>query len=321
VIMGELAEHQRLAQMSNESAGGFLPLETLDRAVHLRGDVPWLQAQLMDSARLIFTWQGCNLFSVGETKRPLLLAAPRLASILDPIFLGIRPDGASLFAADLSESQTEQEALTQLGLTLDQARFTQLRQFDGSLSPEDRALLFYSRSMTHWHQVQKYCSRCGSPTRPEEAGHVMACTNSSCAAKYFPRTDPATIMLVHDGDRCLLGRQPSWPAGVYSTLAGFVEPGETAEEAVFREVKEESGVEVRNIRYFGSQPWPFPQSLMLGFFAEATTTDIKCGTELADVRWFEVSEARELLKRLAARFPHLDTIARRLIRSWLEAQG
>jgi len=316
--MGELAEHQRRAQMSNETTGGFLPLETLDRAVHRRGDATWLQAELMDSARLIFTWQGCNLFSVAETKRPLLLAAPRLTMALDTIFLGILPDGASLFAADLNEGQTEREALTQLGLTLDQARFTQLRQFDGSLSPEDRALLFYSRSMTHWHQVQKYCSRCGSPTRPEEAGHVMACTNPSCAAKYFPRTDPATIMLVHDGDRCLLGRQPSWPAGVYSTLAGFVEPGETAEEAVFREVKEESGVEVKNIRYFGSQPWPFPQSLMLGFFAEATTTDIKCGTELADVRWFEVSEARELLKRLAARFPHLDTIARRLIRSWLE---
>ena len=318
MIMGELAERQRDAQMSNGLAGSFLPLETLDRAVHRRVDAAWLQAQLVDSARLVFTWQDCNLFSVDGSKRPLLLAASRLTSALDPIFLGIRADGASLFAVDLSESETEKEALTRLGLTLDQARFTQLRQFDGSLSSEDRALLFYSRSMTHWHQVQKYCSRCGSPTRPEEAGHVMACTNASCAAKYFPRTDPATIMLVHENDRCLLGRQPSWPAAIYSTLAGFVEPGETAEEAVFREVKEESGVEVKNIRYFGSQPWPFPQSLMLGFFAEATTTDIKCGTELADVRWFEVSETRELLKRLAARFPHLDTIARRLIRSWLE---
>jgi NAD+ diphosphatase len=318
VIMGELAEGQRDEQMSNELAGGFLPLETLDRAVHRRVDAAWLQTQLVDSAQLVFTWQDCNLFSVGASKRPLLLAASRLTGALDPIFLGIRADGASLFAADLSESVTEKEALMQLGLTLDQARFTQLRQFGGSLSPEDRALLFYSRSMTHWHQVQKYCSRCGSPTRPEEAGHVMACTNPGCAAKYFPRSDPATIMLVHDSGRCLLGRQPSWPAGVYSTLAGFVEPGETVEEAVFREVKEESGVEVKNIRYFGSQPWPFPQSLMLGFFAEATTTDIKCGIELADVRWFEVSETRELLKRLATRFPHLDTIARRLIRSWLE---
>jgi NAD+ diphosphatase len=304
--------------MSNEPAGDFLPLETLDRAVHRRGDAAWRRAQLVDSARLIFTWQGCNLFSVGERKRPLLLPTSRLTNALDFIFLGIRSDGLSLFAADLSESKTEQEALTLLGLTLDQARFTQLRQFDGSLSAEDRALLFYSRSMTHWHQGQKYCSRCGSPTQSEEAGHMMACTNPSCAVKYFPRTDPATIMLVHDGDRCLLGRQPSWPAGVYSTLAGFVEVGESVEEAVFREVKEESGVEVKNIRYFGSQPWPFPQSLMLGFFAEASKTDIRCGTELADVRWFEVAETRELLKRLAARFPHLDTIARRLIRAWLE---
>jgi NAD+ diphosphatase len=105
---------------------------------------------------------------------------------------------------------------------------------------------------------------------------------------------------------------------MYSTLAGFVEPGEKLEDAVFREVKEESGIEVRDIRYFGSQPWPFPQSLMLGFFAEADTKQIVCGAELEDVRWFHVSEAKEMLVRLAGRFPHLDTIARRLIRHWVE---
>ena len=146
----------------------------------------------------------------------------------------------------------------------------------------------------------------------------MGCTNPECATKHFPRTDPATIMLVHSGDLCLLGRQASWPEGMYSTLAGFVEPGEKLEEAVFREVKEESGVVVKNIRYFGSQPWPFPQSLMLGFFAEAETKEITRGAELQDVRWFHVSEAKEILERLAGRFPHLDTIARRLIRHWVE---
>ena len=149
---------------------------------------------------------------------------------------------------------------------------------------------------------------------------MMACTNPSCATKHFPRTDPATIMLVYDGDHCLLGRQPSWPEGMYSTLAGFVEPGESLEEAVFREVKEESGVEVKNIQYFASQPWPFPQSLMLGFFAEAVTKEITRGAELEDVRWFHVSEAREILRKLAGRFPHLDTIARRLIRHWVDSK-
>jgi NAD+ diphosphatase len=238
----------------------------------------------------------------------------------NPIFLGIRPKSGSLFAADLSARPTEEDALTSLSLTTDQARFIPLRQFDGLLSAEDRALLFYARSLTHWQGEQRFCNRCGSPTLPEEAGHVMGCTNPSCAAKHFPRTDPATIMLVHNGDYCLLGRQSSWPEGMYSTLAGFVEPGESLEEAVFREVKEESGVEVKNIHYFGSQPWPFPQSLMFGFIAEAATKEITRGAELEDVRWFHVSEAREILRKLAGRFPHLDTIARRLIRHWVNSK-
>lgn len=128
-------------------------------------------------------------------------------------------------------------------------------------------------------------------------------------------------MLVHSADRCLLGRQVSWPAGIYSALAGFVEPGERLEEAVYREVKEESGIEVKNIRYFGSQPWPFPQSLMLGFFAEAETKEIIRGAEMDDVRWFNLAEAKEILRRLEGRFPHLDTIARRLIRHWIETSA
>jgi NAD+ diphosphatase len=128
-------------------------------------------------------------------------------------------------------------------------------------------------------------------------------------------------MLVHRPGFCLLGRQPSWPEDVYSTLAGFVEAGESAEQAVVREVKEESGIEIRNLRYFSTQSWPFPQSLMLGYFAEAVTTEIVIGSELADVRWFSVEETRSVLTRLSTRFPHLDTIARKLIRTWLEEQG
>jgi NAD+ diphosphatase len=307
--------------MSEEPIRQFLALDVLDRAAHRRADVEWLQEQLSKSAHFIFVWRECNLFGASPDKRPLFLEAPVPAIPLDPIFLGIRPKGGSLFAADLSARPTEDDALTSLALTKDRARFIPLRQFDGPLSAEDRALLFYSRSLTHWQREQRFCNRCGSPTWPEEAGHVMACTNPNCAAKHFPRTDPATIMLVHDGDHCLLGRQPSWPEGMYSTLAGFVEPGESLEEAVFREVKEESGVSVKNIHYFGSQPWPFPQSLMLGFLAEAATKEISRGVELEDVRWFHLSEARELLRKLAGRFPHLDTIARRLIRHWVNSKS
>jgi NAD+ diphosphatase len=287
--------------MLEEPVRQFLALEGLDRAAHRRGDVEWLHQQLSNAADFIFVWRECNLFGVGPEKRPLFLEGVGQAISLNPIFLGIRPEGGSLFAADLTASPTEEDALTALALTTGQARFIPLRQFDGPLSAEDRALLFYARSLTHWQREQRFCNRCGSPTLPEEAGHVMACTNPSCGTKHFPRTDPATIMLVYDGDHCLLGRQSFWPEGMYSTLAGFVEPGESLEEAVFREVKEESGIEVRNIQYFGSQPWPFPQSLMLGFFAQAATKEITRGAELEDVRWFHVSEARELLRKVAGR--------------------
>jgi NAD+ diphosphatase len=304
--------------MSNLPASHFLPSEALEREAHRRGDSEWLRQQLSGSPQFIFVWRGGNLFGVGENKRPLAFEVPEPEKLLKTIFLGVSREGNALFAADLSALPSEEEALAFLHLSRDLARFIPLRQFDGLLSLKERSLLFYSRSMTHWHQEQKFCNRCGHPTLPEEAGHVMGCTNPECATKHFPRTDPATIMLVHADDFCLLGRQASWPEGMYSTLAGFVEPGERLEEAVYREVKEESGVEVKNIRYFGSQPWPFPQSLMLGFFAEAETKEITRGVELEDVRWFHLSEAKVILERLTGRYPHLDTIARRLIRHWVE---
>jgi len=304
--------------MSKLSACHFLPSESIEREAQRRGDGEWLGRQLANSPRFIFVWRGNNLFSVGPEKRPLALELSEADKVIGPIFLGLDGQGTSFFAANLSGPQSEEDALALLHLNAKMARFISLRHFDGMLSSEERSLLFYSRSLTHWHEEQKFCHRCAHPTLPEEGGHIMACANPDCATKHFPRTDPATIMLVHSQDVCLLGRQASWPKGMYSTLAGFVEPGEKLEDAVFREVKEESGIEVRNIRYFGSQSWPFPQSLMLGFFAEADAGQITCGAELEDVRWFHVSEARELLVKLASRFPHLDTIARRLIRHWVE---
>jgi NAD+ diphosphatase len=290
-----------------------------ERAAHRRTDKNWLREQWSNSAEVIFSWRECNLFTIGPDKRPLFLKAGGRSIPDDLIFLGLRANGNCLFAADLTEQASEADALAFLALTSDQARFVPLRQYDGPVSAEERALLFYSRALALWHRKQKHCGRCGSPTLPEEAGHVMACTNPNCAEKHFPRIDPAIIMLVHSGERCLLGRQGVWPKGFYSTLAGYVEPGERLEEAVYREVKEESGIEVSNIRYFGSQPWPFPQSLMLGFFATAETTEISRGTELEDVRWFDLAEAKEFVRKFSMRFPHLDPIARRLIRHWVEA--
>jgi len=159
---------------------------------------------------------------------------------------------------------------------------------------------------------------CGNPTRAEEAGHVRRCTNADCDATHFPRTDPAVIMLVHDGERCLLGRQKAWPQGMHSTLAGFVEPGESLEEAVAREVYEETKVTLDEITYHSSQPWPFPASLMLGFHARARTTAIEVDhSELEDARWYEKSWLLGHKDNDDFRLPRRDSIARRLLEDWL----
>ena len=294
--------------------------EIVERAVELRVNSERLAELLDNGAEFIAIWRGQNLFGQSGEGQPVLVPASKVKHLSTPIFLGLRPDGVGLFAVDVAGPDSQEAALRAVGLDDGAATFVQLREFKGTLSPEERSALLYSRALLHWHETQRFCSRCGSPTVATEGGHVMVCTNSECKHQYFPRSDPATIMLVHRPGFCLLGRQPSWPEAVYSTLAGFVEAGESAEQAVVREVKEESGIEIQNLRYFSSQPWPFPQSLMLGFFAEARTTEITCGSELADVGWFSVEETRNLLARLSTRFPHLDTIARRLIRTWLEEQ-
>jgi NAD+ diphosphatase len=283
------------------------PRTGLQREAHLRTNVAWLEEQRVSSAAVYVMWRGLNLFSISGEKRPLVLPAAALPLSIRLIFLG----------ANLTEPKTAVEALSLIGLDESQARFIHLREFRGLLTPDEQQVLLYVRALINWQDAQQFCSRCGSPTLPEEAGHVMACTNPECATKHFPRSDPATIMLVQHGDSCLLGRQPSWPEGIFSTLAGFVEAGESAEEAVVREVKEEAGIEITNLRYFGSQPWPFPQSLMLGYFADAATTEIVCGSELAEVRWFDVAETKDVLRRHIARFPHIETISQKLMKRWL----
>jgi NAD+ diphosphatase len=295
--------------------------EIVERAVELRADSKRLADLLANGGELIPVWRGQNLFDQSGQGRPVLVPASTAQHLSNPIFLGLRSDATGLFAGNVVGAETQAAALNAIGLADGAAAFVQLREFTGTLSSDERSTLLYSRALLHWHDTQRFCSRCGSPTVATEGGHVMVCNNPECQHQFFPRSDPATIMLIHRPGFCLLGRQPSWPEDVYSTLAGFVEAGESAEQAVVREVREESGIEIRNLRYFSTQPWPFPQSLMLGFFAEAVTTEIVIGSELADVRWFSVEETRRVLARLSARFPHLDTIARKLIRTWLEEQG
>jgi NAD+ diphosphatase len=183
-----------------------------------------------------------------------------------------------------------------------------------------RRALVRALAVARWSEATRFCAQCGLELAWDEPGRIKICANAE-PHRHWPRLDPSAIMLVSDGERMLLGRQPTWPAGMYSTLAGFVEPGETVEETVAREVFEESGIRVGRVTYFGSEPWPFPRSLMLGFFAEATSHEIVRGDELEDVRWFTCDEGLDLQRTLSERTPHADTIARRLIATWLRQKG
>lgn len=194
-----------------------------------------------------------------------------------------------------------------------EASFEELRPLVASLPEEEAALLAYARAMSIWRARSRFCGTCGSPTAPRNAGHSLRCTNERCAQEIFPRIDPAIIVLITDGERALLGRQAAWAAGRYSTIAGFVEPGESLEDAVVREVWEETGVRVHDARYQSSQPWPFPSSIMLGFRAQASPgSAIRLNGELEDARWFTPEEI--LAQRV---MPPSHSISYRLISDWL----
>ena len=199
------------------------------------------------------------------------------------------------------------------------------------LSPEDEGAMGQAHSLLAWHEGHRFCGRCGSPTEIAGGGIKSVCTG--CGREVFPRIDPVAIMLVTDGDRALLGRSPNFPEGMYSCLAGFVEHGETVEDTVRREVMEESSIRVGAVRYHASQPWPMPHSMMMGFFGEALSSEIRFDeTELADCRWFERSEVEELLRQRPgygsasntpgeASAPPRGAIATRLMADWVLLTG
>jgi NAD+ diphosphatase len=205
---------------------------------------------------------------------------------------------------------------TQPAVALPEGTFlAELRPLVAILSAPESALLAFARGMSLWRARHRFCGVCGLATRSTRAGHVLKCTAIPVPHEFFPRIDPAIIVLVSYDDRALLGRQAAWPPGRYSTIAGFVEPGESLEDAVAREVQEETGVEVDEVRYQSSQPWPFPASLMLGFRATAGAQRIiRRGTELEDVQWF----SRADLKAGRVLLPPPQAIAHRLIGSWLD---
>ncbi len=199
------------------------------------------------------------------------------------------------------------------------AAWRTLRDVVASLAEDDAVLVVHALALAEWHRSHRYCPRCGSAVVPGQAGHVLRCPG--CGRHHFPRTDPAVIMVVTDGEgeleRCLLGRHPQWPEGRYSTLAGFVEPGESMEDAVRREVAEETSVRVGEVRYFGNQPWPFPASLMLGFTARAESSEVMVdGVEIEHARWFTRAEMRAETEAGTLVLPGGISISRSLIEAW-----
>jgi NAD+ diphosphatase len=225
------------------------------------------------------------------------------------VLLGCDAEVAHI-AIDLS-SQPE-EAITRLGPAID------LRTIGPLLPPRDASLSALARGMAYWHERHTFCGRCGAPTVSEQAGHQRRCTNAECGSVFFPRIDPAVIMRVEYGDKVLLARQASWAPGMHSVLAGFVELGERLEDSVRREVKEEVGLDLLDVRYFASQPWPFPASLMLGFIATAADDRIVLNTEeLETARWFTREELLNSPENDVLRLSRKDSISRVLIEDWI----
>jgi NAD+ diphosphatase len=280
----------------------------------MRENPDWFAAALADpDSRVIPVWNSRNLVTDGPAPRAAYLELEQLPdgsrAGSELILLG-RFGTRSMFAFEF-------EAVDAPALA-EGTRFEDLRMMAALLSAEEAGLLAYARAMIFWRHRHRFCGTCGAQTIAGKGGHIRVCTNPACRHEVFPRIDPAIIVLISDGERALLGRQASWPAGRYSTIAGFVEPGESLEDAVAREVLEETGVRVDSIEYHSSQPWPFPSSLMLGFTARAITTDIHLrDQELEDARWF----TRAQLASGHPKVPPSISISFRLIEDWFDAGG
>lgn len=287
----------------NIFAGAFV-----DRSGDRRKDSAWLaSAVISEDARFVPVW-GDRCLVGGDPLHAVRLMRSQIEGYIDDhnlVFLGLFRNQPVFALAIKPEAE---QPFQELG------DFENLR-FLGTRLPLDEAnLIAHARALVLWHASQSYCGICGSPALPDAGGNTRRCVNADCGTEIFPRTDPAVIVLVHDGKRCLLGRQASWPENRYSTVAGFVEPGESLEDAVRREVFEETNIRVGAVHYHSSQPWPFPSALMLGFIAEATTSEIILNDgELEDAQWF----SREQLRSDFPKLPFRISIARRLVDHWI----
>ena len=303
---------------STRSRGNAFAALELDRAVEHRDDKGWLTAHAQSkSARFLLLDTDCRALLSADRSRLLHVdcdVCAQCAPDAAPSFLGVA--NASDYFAIVLDVQTAALAAAQSG-----GVFVDLRSGGASLPAFDAGLFAYARGLAHWQQRTRYCPACAAPLQRDTGGHRAKCTNPQCGIEQFPRTDPAIIVIVGDGRRCLLGRGPSWPERRYSTLAGFVEPGETLEDAVRREVFEEAGVRVGECDYHSSQPWPFPASIMLGFTALARDTTIRLGSELAEARWFDADELVDGICKGTLGISSPLSVSYRLIEHWLRETG
>ncbi|WP_050528154.1 NAD(+) diphosphatase [Pseudorhodobacter aquimaris] len=300
----------------------------LERCAELRRDSVRVAELLANGGQVVPLWRGKPLVHGGDRLAWVPQGHPVLAHGAEAVFLGM-DDGIARFAQDISDWAPEAGAeavesgffdgSTQFHPSLSDAyAFVELRGVMVQLSARDAELVATAKAVLHWHRSHRFCAVCGAQSKPINAGWQRACPK--CAAQHFPRTDPVVIMLIQRGNKLLIGRSHGWPAGMYSCLAGFLEPGEGIEAAVRREVVEETGITVGDVRYVTSQPWAFPASLMMGFIGDATSDQITLDPEeLDDAIWMT---REEMLEVMAGTHPTVKparkgAIAYHLIVGWL----
>jgi len=292
----------------------------LDRDVERRDNPEWVAASLTNpDTRLVPLWRNRSLLDRSDEGTVAVYLSPTELSepdrIQPPTLLG--NDGErDYFAVSLTDAQRDT-----IHESYPNARFADLRRASINMAAKHAGILAYAKALHYWQHRHAFCGVCGNPNRLRSAGHRMACSNEECGRETFPRIDPAIIVLVTHKDACLLGHNANWPPKIFSTLAGFVEPGESLEDAVSREVFEEAQVQLTDIHYVSSQPWPFPASAMCGFYAEAI--DRSCGTseEVEETRWFTVATLTQAILDDEVRLSPPVSIAFRLLADWFRSNG